>query len=97
MAGNTKTKTKAKAKTKAKTDTKRAAERAAKTKKALAEAKKKGKLTVIGWCGIGLGILFMVCAGSMFDKAKPGEGEQICYFFLVGLGFSVASYLWARR
>lgn len=61
------------------------------------QGKKKGKLTVIGWLGIGLGILFMVVAGMTFGQAKPGEEEVIFYFFLIGLGFSIASFLWARR
>ena len=61
------------------------------------QGKKKGKLTLIGWCGIGLGILIMGVAGMMFGKDELGQEEQIFYFLLIGIGFSVASYLWARR
>jgi hypothetical protein len=61
------------------------------------QGKKKGNLTFIGWCGIGLGILFMFVAGKMYNTCKSGEEEQIFYIFLIGFGFTVASYLWARR
>ena len=61
------------------------------------QGKKKGKLTIIGWLGIGLGILFMVVAGMALGHESPGEEEGIFYMFLIGLAFSIASFLWARE
>jgi len=54
-------------------------------------------LTVIGWLGIGLGILCIAVAWMALGQAKPGEEEEIFYIFLIGVGFSLASFLWARR
>ena len=62
------------------------------------QGKKKGKLTVIGVLGILFGLLAMGAsiAGCLMSN-DPNAGEGIFYMFLVGLGFMVASFLWARR
>ena len=61
------------------------------------KGKAKGRLTLIGIVGIMLGILIMavglgVAIGGNGDKAEEGF-----VFTLVGLGCSIACYLWARR
>ena len=62
------------------------------------KGKAKGKLTFIGKLGIGLGILIMFMAGySMANAQYDVELEQLLVMLLIGLGFSVASYLWVRR
>ena len=62
------------------------------------QGKKKGKLTFIGICGIGFGILAMVASisGCLVGN-NPNAGEGLLWTFLVGLGFMVASSLWARK
>lgn len=62
------------------------------------QGKKKGKITIVGWLGICIGILMMFASTQMCGEAKvESEGEGIYYFFLMGLAFTAASYLWARR
>ncbi len=62
------------------------------------QGKKKGKLTVIGIAGIAFGALAMlVSIAGCFATTDPDATEGIFYMFLVGLGFMVASYLWARK
>jgi hypothetical protein len=59
------------------------------------QGKKEGKLTVIGYLGIGLGVLFMVV--PFMAAQGPNDAEGAFMLALLGVGFIVASYLWARR
>ncbi len=62
------------------------------------KGKAKGKVTFIGKLGIGLGILIM--AMGVFTMTSAGgdtEMESSFIIILVGLGASVASFLWARK
>ena len=62
------------------------------------KGKTKGKLTFIGKLGIGVGILFMLGGFITMGSAGPDYEIQNSFFIvLIGLGFSAASYLWARR
>jgi len=58
--------------------------------------KKAGRISVIGYLGIGVGILFVLGAGLMMTQG-PGGAEAGVMAALMGVGFIVASYLWARR
>jgi len=58
--------------------------------------KKRGRITVVGYAGIGLGALFVLVAVMMAIEGRVAA-ESIFQIILVGVGFSVASYLWARR
>jgi ribosomal protein L37AE/L43A len=60
------------------------------------KGKKKGKLTVAGYLGFGLGALFLFASCSMIEKSSDG-GQNGFMFGLLGVGVIVASYLWARR
>ena len=60
------------------------------------QGKKKGKITIIGYMGIGLGVLFIVVAAMALSQAPDG-GESAFMIGLLGVGTIVASYLWARR
>lgn len=62
------------------------------------KGKSKGKLTFIGKLGIGLGILIMAMGfTTMVSAGADVELQNSFIIVLVGVGFSVASYLWARR
>lgn len=57
--------------------------------------KKKGNLTCIGVLGVLVGIFFVVAGiAVMFSGVENTEGGLI--ICLVGLGFTLASYMWAR-
>jgi hypothetical protein len=58
------------------------------------KGKAKGKVTFIGKLGMGIGI-FMIIGGFLL-MGSNSSGENVYYFMLVGLGFTVASFLWAR-
>jgi hypothetical protein len=58
--------------------------------------KKAGNITVVGYLGIGVGILAIAAAGMALTMARDG-GFGAFMMFLFGMGFIVASYLWARR
>jgi uncharacterized protein (UPF0212 family) len=60
------------------------------------QGKKKGKVTIIGYMGICLGLLFAVIP-FMAAQQRPDGGEGAFMLALVGVGMSVASYLWVRR
>ena len=60
------------------------------------KGKKSGKITVVGYLGIGVGILAIAASGMALTMARDG-GQGALMMFLFGLGFIVASYLWARR
>jgi hypothetical protein len=55
------------------------------------QGKKEGKLTVFGYLGMGLGLLFVFF--SLSSKGAGGSG----FGALMGIGFMIASYLWLRR
>jgi len=62
------------------------------------KGKTKGKLTFIGKLGVGLGILFMLVGFiSMGSAGLDIEFQNSFFIVLIGGGFTVASYLWARR
>ena len=62
------------------------------------KGKKEGKLTGIGFMGVILGIVIMlVSMGGCFTSNNPNDGEGIFIMFMVGLCFTIMSYLWARR
>jgi hypothetical protein len=56
------------------------------------KGKKKGRLTVFGYLGIGLGVL---CVIAGFDvMAKEGTPNPMIIF---GFGIMIGAYLWARK
>ena len=60
------------------------------------QGKAGGSLTVVGYLGIGVGVLGIVAAGLALTMARDG-GQGALMMALFGGGFIVASYLWARR
>lgn len=60
------------------------------------QGKKTGRITVIGYLGIVVGVFFLLGAG-LVGASGPDGGEAVLMFGLFGVGFIVASYLWARR
>ncbi len=63
------------------------------------KGKAGGKLTAIGKAGIILG-LFMIIVSILqifLSKGPSVHPEEIFAFMLIGTGFAIASYLWARR
>jgi len=62
------------------------------------KGKTKGKLTLIGKLGIGLGILMMATGiMAMSSSGSDPEMESSFIIIFVGLGVSIASFLWARK
>ena len=61
------------------------------------KGKKAGKITVVGYLGIGVGILFVFGAGAMLMQGPRDGGQGAVLFAMMGVGFAVASFLWARR
>lgn len=62
------------------------------------KGKKAGKLSGIGIMGVILGVVMMLASiASCFATDDIEEGQNIFVLFMVGLGFSIASYLWARK
>jgi hypothetical protein len=59
--------------------------------------KKRGRLTVIGYLGVSVGLLFSCGGLAMFVSGTEAEASGALSMFLIGAGFVVASYLWARR
>jgi uncharacterized membrane protein YvbJ len=59
------------------------------------QGKKTGKITVVGYLGIGVGILFVFGAGLALSQPARDGGEGAFLMALFGFGFIVASYLWA--
>ncbi len=60
--------------------------------------KKAGRLTVIGYLGIGLGLLFIVVPVVTWPLAAQDGGDLGAFLLmLVGAGVLAASYLWVRR
>lgn len=60
------------------------------------QGKKAGRLTVVGYMGIGLGVLFVLTAIAA-PAMKSDGGQSAIMMALVGIGIAVASYLWVRR
>ena len=60
------------------------------------QGKKAGSITVVGYLGIVVGGLFLFGAGIALTQAVDG-GAGAFVLALSGVGFMVASYLWARR
>ena len=60
------------------------------------QGKKQGKITVVGYMGIGLGVLLMIVAVVALPQSRDG-GEGAVMIGLVGVGVTISSYLWARR
>jgi len=62
------------------------------------QGKTKGKLTVIGILGMLFGLLVIIASiNGCIMMSNPDGGEGFMYMFLIGLGFMVASFLWARK
>lgn len=60
------------------------------------QGKKAGQITVVGYMGIGLGVLIvLVGIVALFQSTDNGGGGFL--LGLVGVGVTVASYLWVRR
>lgn len=59
------------------------------------QGKKAGRITVVGYMGIGLGILFII--GAVGGASSRDGGEGAVMIGLLGVGISLASYLWVRR
>jgi hypothetical protein len=57
------------------------------------KGKSKGKLTVIGYLGIVIGMMMFL----LVFATPADQPEQALLPILMGLGFIVGSYLWARR
>lgn len=57
---------------------------------------KEGRLTPIGWCGIGLGGLFVLVSVVMLF-GDEGSAEEVFLTFMGGLAFGLVSFLWARK
>lgn len=57
------------------------------------QGKKEGKITFIGWCGMGIGVLTALVSCSEIK----GDGFGNLLGALIGAGFFFASYLWARK
>jgi hypothetical protein len=61
------------------------------------KGKAKGKVTVLGWIGVFLGIV-IAGGGCVAVLTMPAaEEEAIIAPLLLGLGMAAASFLWARR
>lgn len=60
------------------------------------QGKKKGKITAVGYMGIGLGVLILVVAGASLPQANDG-GQASFMMGLLGVGVIIGSYLWARK
>jgi uncharacterized membrane protein YvbJ len=62
------------------------------------QGKKKGKITAIGYIGIMLGLMLMVLPLPLaMTSGGPSDAEAVFTFGLIGLGFVLGSYFWARR
>lgn len=62
------------------------------------QGKKAGKITVVGYMGICLGLVFIVVPlAAAMDNGSPADASGVFFFALIGVGISIASYLWARR
>lgn len=61
------------------------------------QGKKAGSITVVGYMGIGLGVLLVIVAGFALVVAPPAQAGGGFLIALVGVGVAVASYLWVRR
>lgn len=62
------------------------------------KGKSKGKLTFVGKLGIIVGLLFIIFSiYSMGTATYDIEFQNLMFVALIGLGFIIASYLWARR
>lgn len=60
------------------------------------QGKKAGSITVVGYMGIGLGVLMVLVAGlAMSQGQRNAEGGFV--IALMGIGVAIASYLWVRR
>ena len=59
------------------------------------QGKKAGKITVVGYLGIGLGLVFI--AGAFAGANARDGGQSAVMIGVLGLGISLASYLWVRR
>jgi hypothetical protein len=61
--------------------------------------KARGRLTFVGYLGIiiGLAMLIIPLPTAMAGQGNPGDAGKIVLLMAVGLCFTVASYLYARR
>lgn len=60
------------------------------------KGKKKGRLTIVGYLGLGLGGLVVFAGFSMIGDVAD-DGQSGFMIALLGAGVIVGSYLWARR
>ncbi len=61
------------------------------------KGKAKGKLTFVGKLGIVLGLIIVIVAFiSMGTAGDDYAIENSFYMALIGIGFIIASFLWAR-
>jgi hypothetical protein len=60
------------------------------------QGKKAGKITFVGYLGIGLGALLLLLGIALLSSSTD-EGQGAIMVSLFGIGVAIASYLWARR
>jgi len=60
------------------------------------QGKKKGKITILGYIGIGIGLLLITAAFFAPHQTQADE-DMILMVISAGIFFCVASYLWVRR
>jgi hypothetical protein len=58
--------------------------------------KKAGSITVVGYMGIGLGVLLGLVALLAWSQGPQNAGAGFG-LLLAGVGVAIASYLWVRR
>lgn len=60
------------------------------------QGKAAGRITVVGYLGIGLGVLVVLVGLVALVQSTTNSGGGFVVA-LIGVGVSVASYLWVRR
>jgi hypothetical protein len=60
------------------------------------QGKKAGAITVVGYLGIGLGVLLVLVGAVALVQSTSNNGGGFV-IAVIGVGVSVASYLWVRR
>ncbi len=61
------------------------------------QGKKPGSLTITGMAGIGLGVLVVITAIATLITTPIDQAGGPFVIALIGVGFGLASYLWARK
>ena len=60
------------------------------------QGKRAGRITVVGYLGIVVGICLVLVAGLAMAQSPNNAGGGM-FIVMIGVGFAVASYLWVRR